>query len=813
MSNRDHPSDDGAAAPRGRKPSAGTPRTSAPKARGTKAPAPSPLMLPTADADSTVPSVDEFRLFRALADNAFFGNVISDSDGNIRYANRYFAEIHGYAPEELIGRHFSLVHTPEQVATARKIMATAARNGSAEPQEHWFLHRDGTVFPLLVGVLAMEAENGADAYMAMSAVDLSPVRKAEAAYLTLFNKMLDGFAHHQIICDESGAPVDYRFLKVNPAFERITGLVAADVVGRTVLEALPETEQRWIDTYGKVALTGEPTRFQDYSGALDKYFEVMAFRPAPGEFACIFQDITESKRADEALRASQRELLSTQRLMGLGSWKRDSATDTAEWTETLYELFHLDPGSPVPTLAQQKALFTPASYEALMAAEACTFKTGVPYEMEFEIVRPYGASRWVWARGERVMDAAGRPTGLRGVVQDITAKKREVDERLSLETQLTRARKLEAVGTLAGGVAHDFNNMLTVILGHTERLLGDIEPDDPAYADLEEIRRAAERSADLTHQLLTFARNQPVTPKVIDLNEAVTAVLTMLRRLIGEDVELTWMPGARPSFVRIDPSQVDQILANLCVNARDAIDGTGEITVKIDEAAFDDDYCLEHPDYLPGEYVQLTVSDNGSGMDSETLGHLFEPFFTTKEYGRGTGLGLATVYGIVRQNEGFVNADSKPGVGTTFTIFLPRSAEVPTPMAGIAAIEPEHGGSETILVVEDEPAILTLAAKTLKSRGYTVLAAGTPSEAIDLAESHPAAIDLLVTDVTLPEMNGRALADVLRSSHPDLKCLYMSGYTANVMNGNKVLEEGASFIAKPFSLKDLAIKVRETLGG
>jgi PAS domain S-box-containing protein len=768
---------------------------------------------PAARGDNSEAPIDVLRVFMAIAEHAFFASVIADSEGNFRYVNRYFAEMCGYAPEEMIGQSIALVHTPEQLAGSRRIMEAAAERGSSEPEEHWYLRRDGTKFPLLVGCVTVASRDGTATYTAMSGFDITPIRRAEMAYQTLFDEMLDGFAHHQIICDDAGTPIDYRYLAANPAFETMTGLNAADLVGRTVRQALPGTEQSWIENFGRVATTGVPARFEDYSGVLDKHFEVTAFSPAEGEFACIFQDITERKRAEEALRLSERELLRTQRMARLGSWKWDSATDEVEWTETLYELFGLDPASPPPTLAQQKAVFAPASYGALMAAVARTVETGEPYEMEVEIVRADGEAGWSWVYGERVMDSTGQPTGLWGAAQDITERKREVEERVNLEAQLTRSRNLEAVGTLAGGIAHDFNNMLTVILGHAERLLADTGRDDPAHAALDEIRLATERSASLTRQLLAFARNQPATPRVIDLNAAVDSMLTMLRRLIGEDINLVWKAGARPSFVKVDPSQVDQILANLCVNSRDAIDGIGTITVEVDEVTFDDAYCLEHPDSRPGEYVQLSVTDTGSGMDTETLGRLFEPFFTTKEFGRGTGLGLATVYGIVRQNEGFVNVYSEPGAGTTFKIYLPRCREASAEIEEPAKVPAEGRAHETILLVEDEPAILTMAARMLEGRGYSVLAAGTPSEAIALAEAHPDAIDLLLTDVTLPEMNGRALADLLRASRPDLPCLFMSGYTANVMNGNGLLAEGAPFISKPFHLRDLAAKVRETLDG
>jgi len=763
-------------------------------------------------ADDASSSRDEPRLhpslFEALVDSSYVGHVIANSEGVVLYVNPYFAGLHGYTPDEMIGRPISLVHTPEQLTVSRDIIAAAVKDGVTRPQEHRYLHRDGTEFALLVSCAALPPRTGSGQTFALTAVDPEESHRARVAYQTLFNEMLDGFAHHAIICDESGAPVDYRFLAVNPAFEKMTGLRADEIVGHTVREVLPGTEQSWIDTYGRVALTGEPVRFENYAQSLDKHFEVTAFRPAPGEFATIFQDITAKTRSAESLRQSKQALLKTQRAVRLGSWTLDLASDEVTWSEELYALFDLDPTTPVPSLTEQGSLFSPESFARLTAAVADTAQTGVPYDLELEIVKADGTHGWCWAHGERIADGSGKPTGLWGTAQDITDRKRQEEERASLEAELARARRLESVGRLAGGVAHDFNNMLTVILGHAERNIDRVTRESPLYADLQEIREVAERSADLTRQLLAFARSQPTSPSLVDLNAKVADILQLLRRLIGENIRLTWMPGENLSPIRIDPSQVDQILTNLCVNARDAIGGSGEITVETSTASFDDEFCVDHPDVRPGDYVELSVTDNGSGMSSDTVEHLFEPFYTTKELGRGTGLGLATVYGIVEQNGGFVTADSAPGAGTTFRIFFPRQEEAASePVPQRASRRSDVGGQETILLVEDEPGILAMTTKTLASRGYTVLAASIPSEALRMAEAHTGPIHLIATDITLPEMNGRALADELAATRPDAKRLFMSGNFAATASE----DDDAPFIAKPFSLGDFAAKVREIL--
>ncbi|MGO9377131.1 MAG: PAS domain S-box protein [Dissulfurispiraceae bacterium] len=387
----------------------------------------------------------------------------------------------------------------------------------------------------------------------------------------------------------------------------------------------------------------------------------------------------------------------------------------------------------------------------------------------------------------------------------------DVTERKVLEQQFIQAQKMESVARLAGGVAHDFNNMLGVILGHVELARMKMNPEDRINANLEEIQAAAQRSANLTRQLLAFARRQPVTPKVVDLNDGVAAMLKMLQRLIGEDINLVFIPGSGLWPVKVDPTQIDQLLANLCVNARDAIGGVGRITIETENIAFDKAYCDIHIDFVCGEYVMLAMSDDGSGMSKEIIDHLFEPFFTTKEIGKGTGLGLATVYGIVKQNEGFIKVYSNPGEGTTFKVYLPRFEGQDIEQQPGSTAEIPKGRGETILLVEDEGAILNVGRAMLEELGYKVLTAGKPSAALRLTEAYGSEIQLLITDVVMPEMNGRDLAKFIRDMNPGLKCLFTSGYTADVIAHHSILDEGVNFLQKPFSMNDLASRVSEAL--
>ncbi len=433
---------------------------------------------------------------------------------------------------------------------------------------------------------------------------------------------------------------------------------------------------------------------------------------------------------------------------------------------------------------------------------------------EYRVHHRDGSIRWHVSNGAPVRDETGCVTGFVCIARDVTETKQAEAEREKLHAQLAQSQKMESVGRLAGGVAHDFNNMLSVILGHTDLALEQADPSSQLFADLQEVQIAAQRSADLTRQLLAFARRQTVIPRNLDLNKTIDHMLNMLRRLIGEDVELRWRPASGLEPIHIDPAQIDQLLANLVVNARDAIDHSGgTVTIETGMAEFDEEYCATRAGFAPGQYVVLTVSDDGRGMDEATRAQIFEPFFTTKDIGKGTGLGLATVYGIVKQNEGFINVYSEPGQGSTFRIYLPANKDVngSSESAATAMDAPGPGGRETILLVEDEPSLLALTTTMLERFGYRILAASTAHEALRLAKAHAGEIHLLITDVVMPEMNGRELARQLLSLYPDLKRLFMSGYTADVIARQGVLDDGVNFLQKPFSRNQLGLKVREVL--
>ena len=404
-------------------------------------------------------------------------------------------------------------------------------------------------------------------------------------------------------------------------------------------------------------------------------------------------------------------------------------------------------------------------------------------------------------------------TLLCSIAHDITQRKLDEENRTHLEEQLRQAAKMEAVGRLAGGVAHDFNNMLSVIMGYLDFLKEDFAGNDNGMHSLTEIEKAASRSRDITRQLLGFSRKQTVAPKPVDMNDAITETQKNLGRLMGEDIEFVFHPGADLGRVLIDPSQIDQILMNLAVNARDAMPTGGKFILQTENRLLDADYCSTHPEATPGPHVMLAVSDTGVGMDKKTLSHIFEPFFTTKEVGKGTGLGLATVFGIVRQNMGFINAYSEPGQGTTFRIYLPQIV-----MDGVAeqatnAEEAVQKGAGTIFLVEDEEQVRTVTQKMLGGLGYTVVVAATPKEALHLSQGMTTTPNLLLTDVIMPEMSGRELGDALTAQWPDLRTIFMSGYTADLLAPHHVLTTGTHFLQKPFTRKELSRKVKEAMIG
>ena len=525
----------------------------------------------------------------------------------------------------------------------------------------------------------------------------------------------------------------------------------------------------------------------------------------------------ERKLAEEALARQKERLNYIIQGTDVGTWEWNVQTGETIFNDRWAGIvgYTLDELSPVTIETWGKLCHPDDREESERLLKLCFERKREFYDCECRMKHKDGHWVWVIDRGKVITwTDEGKPEWMFGTHMDISGRKKAEGERERMQVQLSQARKMESIGRLAGGVAHDFNNMLGVILGHTELAIGKIGKGcyGSLLDNLEIIQKAAERSAALTHQLLAFARKDTAEPRILDLNRSVSGLIDMLKRIIGENIDLVWLPDEQIAPVKIDPSQVDQIMTNLCVNARDAIESIGRITIETGSVHFDEAYCKRHMEFHAGDYVMLAVSDDGCGMDRETLENIFEPFYTTKELGKGTGLGMATVYGVVRQNGGFINVYSEKNHGTSIKIYLPRHAD--------DRIEEREGngektaplrGRETILLVDDEPAILAMAALLLEEEGYHVLKAAAPSEALQMVRERSDSINLIITDVVMPDMTGRDLAGRVHELVPAIKCLYMSGYTANVIARQGILDDGVHFIQKPFSLKTLSDKVRAIL--
>jgi len=518
----------------------------------------------------------------------------------------------------------------------------------------------------------------------------------------------------------------------------------------------------------------------------------------------------ERKRAELALRESESRLARAQEAAHLGSWETELHSlerldrNPLWWSDEAYRIFGYTPRSEPVSSELFFRLVHPEDVPRVEEALRRTLEQGVPYVVQHRVVRPDGTERIVEERCSVIRDATGTPLRLLGTVLDITDRQR-------LEQQFLQAQKMEAVGRLAAGIAHDFNNLLTAILGSCELLREHVGPDNPDRADLDEIRAASLRAGDLIRQLLAFTRQQVLSPHILDLNEVVRGMEPMLRRVIGEDVSLRTAGAAGLGSVRADRGQIEQVLMNLVVNARDALPRGGHITIETANAELDASYAATHAPIPAGHYALLAVSDDGIGMDAATRARVFEPFFTTKGKGKGTGLGLSTVYGIVKQSGGFIWVYSEPSAGATFKIYLPRVEAKATAAAPVPALAPVPGGDETILVVEDQPEVRRLSEKLLRVRGYTVLGAENGAEALRVAEQHAGPIHLLVTDVIMPGMNGREVALLMSADRPTLKVLYLSGYADESVVHHGVLEPGLAFLQKPFTPESLARKVRDVL--
>jgi two-component system cell cycle sensor histidine kinase/response regulator CckA len=752
------------------------------------------------------------RKFHAVFDQAYQFLGLLTLDGKVVQANRTAMDFCGCTEQEIIGRYFWETpwwnHSSELQAKLRQAVQRAAQ-GEMVAFEAIHPNQQGQLHYFDFSLKPVKDEKGQVVLLIPEGRDITERKHAE-------QKIKDQAEFLQRLIDAMPYPVFYKdrqghYLSCNRAFEKFYGFQRDQIAGKTVYAVAPK-ERAELQTQIDGELFNHPgareydARVQSADDAFhDVIFHKATFEGpdgAPAGLVGAMLDITERKRIERALEESEAKIRSIMDNVGIGVALISPKMEVLEMNRRMRQWF------PDVQLHEQ-----PICYHVFNdppRGQACndcptyqTLQDGRVHETTIQ-TQQGKSERNFRIIASPICNAEGEVLAAIELVEDIT-------EKLSLESQLRQAQKMEAVGRLAGGVAHDFNNMLGVILGYADLALYKLDAKHPAHANIDQIRSAARRSTDIIRQLLAFARRQTITPQMLDLNETVEGILKMLRRLIGEDIDLVWHPDSGLWPIKMDPSQVEQILANLCVNARDAIQGVGNITIETGNVHLDEAYCEEHTGFKVGHFAMLAISDDGCGMEPDTLDKVFEPFFTTKEVGRGTGLGLATVYGVVKQNNGFINVYSEKGKGTTFRIYFPRhqGATIEIPKEDEEELLLGHG--ESVLVVEDEDAVLELTHNMLDDLGYNVLSAGSPDEALHLAEKHDGKIDLLITDVIMPGMNGKDVADRIRQARPGIKLLYMSGYTANVIANRSMLNPGVHLLSKPFSIQQLSVKVRRAL--
>jgi PAS domain S-box-containing protein len=757
--------------------------------------------------------------FRALVEHSSDVITLLDAGGRIVYSSHSLSPTLGYAPGEKTGHHvFDLIH-PEDRATAeplfREVLQQPDRVARVELR---IQHKDGSWRDLEV-VAANRLQDAAVGAIVVNYHDVSERKGAQEQLRRTTEFLSQAQAVAQIGSWEWDIATDvitwtdetYRIFGLERvagpiSYERYLALIHPedrDAVTETVRRALETREPFEIDH--RIIRPDGGVRFLYGRGAIVSDRAGRSVRLIGAVL-----DITGRKEAEAALRRANDRLQAVVQSAPLAILSFDAEGIVQTWNPAAERLFGWMAseviGRMLPIVPEELEEQCREARRRVMQGERLS-------ERELVRKRKDGTSVTVNRVAAPLHDADGRATGILGLIEDVTSVKR-------LEQQFFQAQKMEAVGRLAGGVAHDFNNLLTAILGSTDLLLETLPSDHPGREDGLETRKAALRAADLTRQLLAFSRQQVLAPQVLNLNDVVANMDRMLRRLLGEDIDLRTLLRDDVGAVRADPGQLEQVVMNLAVNARDAMPRGGTLTIETTNVALDETYATEHSVVVPGAYVMLAVSDTGTGMDAATKTRAFEPFFTTKPKGKGTGLGLATVYGIVKQSGGYIWVYSEPGQGTTFKTYLPR---VDAPMEPPSAAPVPTGslrGSETILVVEDQEQVRKLTSKMLEARGYHVLLAASGPEALRigsqweagrLAERSAKDIDLLVTDVVMPGMSGREVALLLAPAHPRMKVLYVSGYPDESIALHGVLESGLAFLQKPFTAEALARKVREVL--
>jgi len=746
-------------------------------------------------------------LLESLPEETF----LIDPKGSILTANTLFAERFGLSANECIGTIiYDLIATVPQLSElalryrekSDEVLRTGKRMVFEDGTDD--LHWKFTMNPLL-------SPEGKVTRMLITIADISvqkrmAAKQAQESSEKMFRSIAEQISEIVFITNQRGITT-----YVSPAIKTISGYTTDEVIGHSFIEFIVEEDiERAFRSFQKGLMnrTDEVLefRYRKKDGSIFcaeihvQYYEHQGFIGYIG----LIRDITARKNYEHELLESKEFLKNIYDEVNYSIFVVDvlpSGSYQFKGINPLHETLSGITSEEVHGKNPQQILSSAAAESVIHHYDDCV-RAGHSIQYEESVMFKGKNSFW-----ETVLNPVRNESGtifrIIGTSINITERKQIEEERATLAVQLQQSQKMEMIGRLAGGIAHDFNNMLTLILGHAEIALKESEQSTTTYANFNAIHHAATHSANLTRQLLAFARKQVISPKIVEMNSAITEMLPMLRRIIGENISLIWFPECKNCHISIDPSQIDQILVNLCINARDAITGNGSITIENHCLSLPEIACENHEnhttDALSTVYVSLSVHDDGCGIEQSDLQHIFEPFFTTKESGKGTGLGLSTVYGIVKQNNGNINCLSEPGKGTTITIQLPKHHIEATTNQERKQEPFIQKGHQTILLVEDEPGILKFCKLILERNGYTVLAFEKAIEAINMEKGYNGTLDLLITDVMMPEMNGSELAKKLLAARPDLKILFISGYTADVITQNTIRDNRFNFIQKPFS--------------
>jgi len=764
--------------------------------------------------DSTLPRLE---ILQAVFDRAPFGTALVTLDGRFLLANPVMCKMLGYALDELAGRSLSELLCPQEPDRLHEKWAQVAE-GKAVQVEVCCLHKRGVEIWAALDLSLQRDAAGAPCAVLFYAQDITERRLSQQNLAENEEKFRTAFEH-----SPSGMSIiraDGKYLAVNPAACRIVGYSREELLAGTLSNVThPDDVERSAEWIRK-CIAGEPCEEEFEKRFIHKDGHVIWgvvtstwLRDANGEpriSVCHLRDITFRKQAELALRESEARLLEAHEMSRMGHWQLFPNTHAMSWSAGIVRLLGHESKQAAPSFESFLAPVHADDRASVEAAFANTVWSGESFDILYRLSLPNGEIRHVRAVARRDLGALGSEPSITGVLQDVTAMRRAEEERSRLEAQLHQAQRMEAIGQLAGGVAHDFNNLLTAMNANAQLAMTALPADTSARDNLIEIRTAIKSATLLTRQLLAFSRRQVVAPRVLDPNEVVRHLSKMLERLLGEELELASVLRDGVGQIRIDPGQLDQILINLAVNARDAMPDGGKLTIETANVELDALSCRQHSSLAPGQYVRLTVSDTGVGMSSEVKRHLFEPFFTTKEVGRGTGLGLAIVYGAVKQHGGHIEVHSEVGQGASFHLYFPRVKDV-VDEASPKTRPRDTRGREALLLVEDDGAIRALAESFLSGLGYEVHSFANGNDALAALDALPGSIALLISDMVMPGMGGKAFADQCRQRRVRLKVLFTSGYTEDAALQRGVLDHSIDFLSKPYALDELARRVREVL--